>query len=124
MHHSAPLVARPHTQFDVSLIDRPIDGQTICLQHSPLVETRAPCGYVGLSNCGNTCYANAVVQQLLMVPRLTEKLLRIRLDIDSRRASPTNPESLETNNGGLDLAILSLSRFLKSSLCGSKQNEQ
>ncbi len=43
----------------------------------PLVTSRAECGYVGLKNGGATCYMNAVLQQLFMIPSITNYLLSI-----------------------------------------------
>lgn len=43
----------------------------------PLVVPRAECGYVGLKNGGATCYMNAVLQQLYMIPGIADYLLSI-----------------------------------------------
>jgi ubiquitin carboxyl-terminal hydrolase 9/24 len=43
----------------------------------PLVAPRAECGYVGIKNGGATCYMNAVLQQLYMIPGVTDHLLSI-----------------------------------------------
>jgi ubiquitin carboxyl-terminal hydrolase 9/24 len=43
----------------------------------PLVIPKAECGYVGLKNAGATCYMNAVLQQLFMIPGICEYLLSI-----------------------------------------------
>ena len=66
-----------------------IVNQLILLHHSsnramvnewniiPLVTPRAECGYVGIKNGGATCYMNAVLQQLYMIPGVTDYLLSI-----------------------------------------------
>ena len=46
----------------------------------PLVVPRAECGYVGLKNGGATCYMNAVLQQLYMIPGICDYLLSIEDD--------------------------------------------
>ncbi len=48
----------------------------------PLVTPRAECGYVGLKNGGATCYMNAVLQQLYMIPSVTDYLLSIEDESD------------------------------------------
>jgi hypothetical protein len=50
----------------------------------PLVETRADCDYVGLKNGGATCYMNAVLQQLYMIPELTNYILSIDDEMDKQ----------------------------------------
>jgi ubiquitin carboxyl-terminal hydrolase 9/24 len=46
----------------------------------PLVTPRAECGYAGLKNGGATCYMNAILQQLYMMPGVPEYLLSIDSD--------------------------------------------
>jgi len=46
----------------------------------PLVTPRAECGFVGLKNGGATCYMNAILQQLFMMPGVPEYLLSIDSD--------------------------------------------
>ncbi len=55
----------------------------------PLVIPKAECGYVGLKNAGATCYMNAVLQQLFMIPGICEYLLSIddQLDCINRETS-------------------------------------
>ena len=55
----------------------------------PLVVPKAACGYVGLKNAGATCYMNAVLQQLFMIPGVCEYLLSIddQLDCINRETS-------------------------------------
>jgi ubiquitin carboxyl-terminal hydrolase 9/24 len=49
----------------------------------PLVAPRAECGYVGIKNGGATCYMNAVLQQLFMIPGVTDYLLSIEAEEDA-----------------------------------------
>jgi len=42
----------------------------------------APVPYLGIKNLGNTCYINALIQQLYMIPSLRRDLTRIRLGAD------------------------------------------
>ncbi len=48
----------------------------------PLVTKRADCELVGLKNGGATCYMNAVLQQLFMMPGVSEYLLSIDNDVE------------------------------------------
>lgn len=43
----------------------------------PLVTPRAECGFVGIKNGGATCYMNAVLQQLYMIPGVADYLLSV-----------------------------------------------
>lgn len=43
----------------------------------PMVASKAECGFVGLKNAGATCYMNAVLQQLYMIPGICDFLLSI-----------------------------------------------
>ena len=46
----------------------------------PPVDGRADCGFVGLKNGGATCYMNSVLQQIFMVPGISEFILSIDED--------------------------------------------
>lgn len=46
----------------------------------PPVDGRAECGFVGLKNGGATCYMNSVLQQIFMVPGISEFILSIDED--------------------------------------------
>lgn len=50
----------------------------------PLVAQRAECDFVGLKNGGATCYMNAVLQQLFMMPGVPEYLLSIDNEMDKQ----------------------------------------
>lgn len=52
----------------------------------PLVTPRGECGYVGLKNGGATCYMNAVLQQLFMMPGFSEYILGIDDDTDKQKS--------------------------------------
>ena len=52
--------------------------------YMPLVTQRAECGFVGLKNGGATCYMNAVLQQLFMMPGVPEYLLSIDNETDKK----------------------------------------
>lgn len=48
----------------------------------PLVSSsdKAACGFVGLKNCGTTCYMNSLLQQLFMIPQFRTSVLRAPID--------------------------------------------
>ena len=52
----------------------------------PPVVPRSDCGFVGLKNGGATCYMNAVLQQLFMMPGIAEYLLSIEDDLDKDKS--------------------------------------
>lgn len=49
-------------------------------EYMPPVDGRAECGFVGLKNGGATCYMNSVLQQIFMVPGISEFILSIDED--------------------------------------------
>ncbi|CAF0751200.1 unnamed protein product [Adineta ricciae] len=70
-------------------------GELINLHHRPLLEKqtewdfmpqvnpRAACGLVGLQNGGATCYMNSILQQLYMIPQISEHILSVHDDGES-----------------------------------------
>lgn len=45
--------------------------------YSPSTEARSILGYAGITNIGNVCYANSILQQLFMIPELRYSILSI-----------------------------------------------
>eukprot|EP00727_Mastigamoeba_balamuthi_P006773 m51a1_g2716 hypothetical protein (1192) ;mRNA; r:837980-844082 len=68
---------------------KPLSASTPLSSLSPLgVPLRSAVGYVGLKNHGYTCFANAVMQQLFMIPSFRNAVLAHRQDPASQGAAP------------------------------------
>ncbi|KAK2704726.1 ubiquitin carboxyl-terminal hydrolase 24-like [Artemia franciscana] len=49
-------------------------------EYEPAVEGRSVSNFVGLKNAGATCYMNSVIQQLFLVPSISEAVLSVQED--------------------------------------------
>jgi len=64
----------------INLHHRPrIEKQTEW-EFMPQVNPRSTCGLVGLYNGGATCYMNSILQQLFMIPQISEHILNVHDD--------------------------------------------
>ncbi|CAF0869760.1 unnamed protein product [Rotaria sordida] len=72
----------------INLHHRSILGKQTEWEFLPQVNPRAPCGLVGFYNYGATCYVNSILQQLYMLPQISEHILSVPDDLDS--ANGTN----------------------------------
>ncbi|CAF0953347.1 unnamed protein product [Adineta ricciae] len=59
----------------------------------PQVNPRASCGLVGLYNGGATCYMNSILQQLYMLPQISEHILSVQDDLENGNDSHKNGDS-------------------------------
>lgn len=64
----------------VNLHHRPILEKQTEWEFMPQVSPRASCGFVGLYNGGATCYMNSILQQLYMLPQISEYILSVHDD--------------------------------------------
>ncbi|CAF0886485.1 unnamed protein product [Rotaria sordida] len=64
----------------INLHHRPILEKQCEWEFMPQVNPRASCGFVGLYNGGATCYMNSILQQLYMVPQISEHILSVHDD--------------------------------------------
>ncbi|CAF1099925.1 unnamed protein product [Rotaria sp. Silwood1] len=67
----------------INLHHRPILEKQTEWEFMPQVNPRAPCGLVGLYNGGATCYMNSILQQLYMLPQISEHILSVPDDLDN-----------------------------------------
>ncbi|CAF1027234.1 unnamed protein product, partial [Didymodactylos carnosus] len=61
----------------IMLHHRPVIEKQNEWEFMPQVNPRASCGLVGLYNGGATCYMNAVLQQMYMLPNISEYILSV-----------------------------------------------
>ncbi|CAF4573224.1 unnamed protein product [Rotaria sp. Silwood1] len=61
----------------INLHHRPILEKQSEWEFMPQVNPRASCGFVGLFNGGATCYMNSILQQLYMLPQISEHILSV-----------------------------------------------
>ena len=79
----------------INLHHRPILEKQTEWEFMPQVNPRAPCGLVGLYNGGATCYMNSILQQLYMLPQISEHILSVQDDFDNgSETKKTGDESL------------------------------
>ncbi|CAF2465501.1 unnamed protein product [Rotaria sp. Silwood2] len=64
----------------INLHHRPILEKQSEWEFMPQVNPRASCGFVGLFNGGATCYMNSILQQLYMLPQISEHILSVHDD--------------------------------------------
>ena len=79
----------------INLHHRPILEKQTEWEFMPQVNPRASCGLVGLYNGGATCYMNSILQQLYMLPQISEHILSVQDDFDNgNETKKTGDESL------------------------------
>ncbi|CAF2054268.1 unnamed protein product [Rotaria magnacalcarata] len=79
----------------IHLHHRPILEKQTEWEFMPQVNPRASCGLVGLHNGGATCYMNSILQQLYMLPQISEHILSVHDDLENTNGiSKTNDSSL------------------------------
>ena len=61
----------------INLHHKPILEKQTEWEFMPQVNPRASCGLVGLYNGGATCYMNSILQQLYMLPQISEYILSV-----------------------------------------------
>ncbi|CAF0908766.1 unnamed protein product [Adineta steineri] len=64
----------------IDLHHRPLLEKQTEWEFMPQVNPRASCGLVGLQNGGATCYMNSILQQLYMLPQISEHILSVHDD--------------------------------------------
>ncbi|UJR33560.1 hypothetical protein I4U23_020999 [Adineta vaga] len=64
----------------INLHHRPLLEKQTEWEFMPQVSPRANCGLVGLHNGGATCYMNSILQQLYMLPQISEYILSVHDD--------------------------------------------
>jgi ubiquitin carboxyl-terminal hydrolase 9/24 len=79
----------------INLHHRPILEKQTEWEFMPQVNPRASCGFVGLYNGGATCYMNSILQQLYMLPQISEHILSVHDDGENlSRINPTGDSNL------------------------------
>ncbi|UJR13683.1 hypothetical protein I4U23_000695 [Adineta vaga] len=79
----------------INLHHRPILEKQTEWEFMPQVNPRASCGLVGLYNGGATCYMNSILQQLYMLPQISEHILSVQDDLEN------GTDSTKVNDSGL-----------------------
>lgn len=49
--------------------------------YDPMLNSQSECGHVGLVNKGSTCYVNALIQQLFMIPTFRQSILSLECQV-------------------------------------------
>ncbi len=68
----------------INLHHRPLLEKQTEWEFMPQVNPRASCGLVGLYNGGATCYMNSILQQLYMLPQISEHILSVHDDGENK----------------------------------------
>ncbi|CAF1378096.1 unnamed protein product [Rotaria sordida] len=77
----------------INLHHRPILEKQTEWEFMPQVNPRAHCGLVGLYNGGATCYMNSILQQLYMLPQISEHILSVPDDLDNTNGTNKTGDS-------------------------------
>ena len=77
----------------INLHHRPILEKQTEWEFMPQVNPRASCGLVGLYNGGATCYMNSILQQLYMLPQISEHILSVHDDLENGSGTNKNGDS-------------------------------
>jgi len=77
----------------INLHHRPILEKQTEWEFMPQVNPRASCGLVGLYNGGATCYMNSILQQLYMLPQISEHILSVHDDLENNNETNKTGDS-------------------------------
>jgi len=81
----------------IDLHHKPLLEKQTEWEFMPQVNPRASCGLVGLYNGGATCYMNSILQQLYMLPRISEHILSVQDDQENNNQTTTTTTSNDSS---------------------------